>query len=256
MTFNDLIKFFWGFILLCFLCFKSPSIVSFFGHFVVFLYWKIIDLKLVLYRKKRGIVIFRPFGVKMFCGRQGEGKTIGLTWYLEKLHKKYPKAHIYTNFDFKGQTGALNNLKDLLLYRNGQDGVVFAIDEIQNEFSSAVSKDFPETLLSEITMQRKQRITILCSSQVFMRVAKPLREQCYEVIECRTFFGRWTRLKCYDADDYNMLLDAKDYDRKIKIRKKWKRSFIQSDLLRDSFDTYEKVQRLSRQGFASKLPSV
>ena len=40
-------------------------------------------------------------------------------------------------------------------FKNGTDGVIFAIDEIQNEFSCANSKDFPETLLSQVTQQRK-----------------------------------------------------------------------------------------------------
>ena len=104
----------------------------------------------------------------------------------------------------------------MLKYRNGDDGVIFAIDEIQNEFSSAVSKDFLETLLSEITMQRKQKITILSSSQVFTRVAKALREQYYDVMECRTFFGRWTRIKCYDADDYCSVIDNYSPEKKFK----------------------------------------
>lgn len=72
----------------------------------------------------------------------------------------------FTNFAYKYQNAPLESLNDLLKYRNDDDGVIFAIDEIQNEFSSATSKDFPETLLSEITMQRKHKITILSSSQV------------------------------------------------------------------------------------------
>ncbi|RFZ78769.1 hypothetical protein DS742_11700 [Lacrimispora amygdalina] len=105
----------------------------------------------------------------------------------------------------------------------------------------------------ESTMQRKQKITILSSSQVFTRVAKPLREQCYDVMECRTFFGRWTRVKCYDADDYCSVIDNYSPEKKFKLPKRWVRSFIQTDDLRESYDTYEKVQRLSRQGFAPKV---
>jgi len=252
MTFSDLIKSFWLFILLCIFCFKLPVIFSFLIRFVIFVRWKIIDLKLAFQRKKRGETLFQPFGLKMFCGKQGSGKTMSMVWYLDRLRKRYPRALIFTNFSYCHQTAPLENLNDLLKYRNGTDGVIFALDEIQNEFSSASSKDFPETLLSEITMQRKQRMTILASSQVFSRIAKPLREQCFEVMYCQTFFGRWTRIKCYDAYDYCSIIDNYNLERKFKLPKKWKRSFIQTDDLRDSYDTYEKVQRLSRQGFAAK----
>ena len=247
-----LFKMFFGFIVCVFVAYRLPSIIIFFGLFVQFIRWKIVDLKTAIYNKKHGIVIFRPFGVKMFCGDQGDGKTIGMVWYLERLRKKYPDAHIYTNFNYEHQTGALNSLNDLLVYRNGQKGVVFAIDEIQNEFSSAASKDFPESLLTEVTMQRKQKMTILCSSQVFTRVAKPLREQCYETIDCRTFFDRWTRLRSYKSSDYNRYIDSNNFDNKRKIPKLWKRSFIQTDSLRGLYDTYQKVERLSRQGFVPK----
>ncbi|WP_277407616.1 hypothetical protein [Lacrimispora xylanisolvens] len=96
-------------------------------------------------------------------------------------------------------------------------------------------------------------ITILSSSQVFTRVAKPLWEQCYDVMECHTFFGRWTRVKCYDADDYCSVIDNYSPEKKFKLPKRWIRSFIQTDELRESYDTYEEVQRLSRQGFAPKV---
>lgn len=247
-----ILKMFIGFLLFIFLGLKLPVFLLWFPLFARFIKWKIIDLRRTMEMKKKGIVVFRPYGLKMFCGRQGSGKTMSMVYYLGELRKQYPKALIYTNFSYKHQTAPLESLNDLLTYRNGEDGIIFAIDEIQNEFSSTASKDFPETLLSEVTMQRKQKMTILASSQVFMRVAKPLREQCYEVMDCQTFFDRWTRMKCYDAFDYCSIVDSYSLEKKFKLPKKWKRSFIQTDDLRDSYDTYEKVQRLSRQGFAPK----
>lgn len=244
------------FALMALLALKGPALIIWFGHFIQFLKWKLKDIKRSVKLKKSGVRPFSPYGLKMFCGRQGSGKTVGMVWYLDQIRKKYPKCHIYTNFDYAYQTKPLESLLDLLNLRNGEDGVVFALDEIQNEFSSAVSKDFPESLLSEITQQRKQKVCILASSQVFTRVAKPLREQCYEVIECRTFFGRWTRLKSYDGDDYCSIIDSYNAEKKFKLPKKWVQSFIQTDDLRDSYDTYAKVLRLSRQGFAPKLPDA
>lgn len=245
----ELLKLFLGFIACVVLAFKLPSILIFLLHLAQFIPWKLKDLFRFFHLKKKGVLPFRPYGLKMFCGRQGSGKTIGMVWYLERLRKKYPDALIYTNFGYEKETAPLESLLDLLRFRNGEKGVIFAIDELQNEFSSSVSKNFPETLLSEITQQRKQKITILSTSQVFSRVAKPLREQCYEVIECRTFGGRWTRLKCYDASDYCTILDSTSPDKKFKLPKKWSQSFIQSDRLREMYDTYAKIVRLSRHGF-------
>lgn len=231
---------------------KCNAIVNFSIHLMQFVKWKIIDFKQWRYDVKNGIQHFRLFGLSCFVGRQGGGKTVSLIQTLNECHIKYPKAKIYTNFKYKYATGQLESLNDLLTIRNGNDGVIFAIDELQNEFSSQTSKDFPETMLSTITMQRKQKVKIYATSQVFTRVSKPLREQCYEVIECNTFMERWTRMKCYDANEYNMMIDSNDLKQRHKVPKKWKRSFIQTDELRNCYDTYEVIKRLSRQGFKRK----
>lgn len=214
-----------------------------------FFYYVIHD---ILHRDKN---YFRLFGLRLYCGRQGAGKTIGLVYDLERFRKKYPRCKIYTNFGYKYQTAPLNSLNDLLdpQLKNGTDGVIFAIDEIQNEFSCANSKDFPETLLSQITQQRKQRVCILATSQVFSRVAKPLREQCFIVVLCRTFLGRYTRLKYYDADDYIEYSENPTREKRKKLHKKKLITFVQTDELRNLYNSYELIDRLSRTGFVPKI---
>lgn len=238
-------------IVICIL--KVNVIIDFIVHFFQFLYWIRRDIKKAYLDRKKGIKKFKPYGLKMFVGRQGYGKTISMVHTLNEYHRLYPKALIVTNFEYKYANHEMYSLLDLLNIRNGEDGVIFAIDELQNEFSCQTSKDFPETLLSTITMQRKNKICILATSQVFTRVSKPLREQCYEVIECKTIFGRWTRMKCYDADDYNYIVDNYDPKKKFKTPKKWKKSYIQTDDLRQCYDTYAIVRRMSREGFVSRV---
>lgn len=223
------------------------------GKYRDFVYWKKIDFTRARADKRIGKVNFDLYGLCLYTGKQGSGKTASLVHELDEIHEKYPKCMIVTNFEYKHADFIMASLNDLLTIRNGEDGVVFGIDEIQNEFSSSASKDFPENLLSVITMQRKQRIKILATSQVFGRVAKPLREQCYEVCECRTFFGRWTRARCYDIDDYMLFYESNNKDRKKrKISAKWKKSFVQSDDFRSHYDTYSVIKRMSRQGFTDK----
>lgn len=225
--------------------YHAPRILSFLRQFHVFLKYIYLDWKKMKSDPDSGKT-FHMFGVKMFCGRQGSGKTMGMTWYLEKIRKKYPECLIYTNFGYKYETAPLQSLHDLLKFRNGNKGVVFAIDEIQNEWSSNESKNFPPELLSTITQQRKDKIMILCTSQVFSRVAKQLREQCYEVIECITFYGRWTYLRAYDREDYDTYLSTSSEKKRKKVFKKWAADFVQPDELREMYDSYAKIERLSK----------
>lgn len=197
---------------------------------------------------------FEEFGTTMYCGRQGAGKTISMTEYLERMRLQYPKALIVTNYGYKHQHYEFNDWNDFFDIRNGVDGVIFAIDEIQNEFSSAAWNKFPESLLTEITQQRKQRIKIVCSSQIYTRVAKPLREQCNDVVECWTFAKRWTFEKCVDAKDYNDAIDSPTA--KKDIRRLYRRSFVQDGTIRQLFDSYQKIEKISKTEFAEREKRV
>lgn len=198
---------------------------------------------------------FKPYGCWSFVGKQGAGKTMSLVELLERLRKQYPKLKIYTNMGYKYETSPLTSLNQLLdreLY-NGKYGTVFVIDEIQNEFSASTSKDFPESVLSLVTQQRKNHILILTTSQVFTRVSKPLREQCYRAIECSTVFGRYTMCRHYDGIEYADAVDkSEDYKKEHRKCLEY-HSFVQTDNLRYCFDSYKLIERLSRVGFAPKV---
>lgn len=223
-------------------------LLRFFFKLIDFIRWTLFDLFWYLCNGK----FFKPYGLTVFVGRQGDGKTISMVEYLDRLKDKYPECLIITNFDYIKQDFSFTDWKQFLEIRNDTKGVVFAIDELQNEYNCNNWKDFPEDLLSVVTMQRKQRIKILATTQVFTRVVKQLREQCYEIVECKTFLNRWTRQKCYDADDYNSLVDNPDPKRKFKTKKKWRYSFIQSNYIRNLFDSYAVVESIKQKEFINR----
>lgn len=215
--------------------------------FFDFLRWKFVDFLYFLINGRR----FNLFGVTIFCGEQGSGKTMALTEKLNQIVRDFPDCIICTNFGYQFQDFELYDWRQLLDIRNDDKGVVFAIDEIQNEFDNSKWQDFPDGLLSVITQQRKQKIKIYLTSQVYSRVVKQIREQCFEVVECKTFFGRWTREKCFYASDYNYLIDSSP-EKKYKMPKKWKYSFIQSDFLRNCYDSYAVVEKMKNKDFIKK----
>lgn len=200
-------------------------------------------LKDLIYTFKHGRT-FKEYGLTLYAGRQGAGKTMAMVEYLERMRTLHPKCLIYTNFGYKHQTGEFMDWNDFFNIRNGEDGVIFAIDEIQNEFASTAWKNFPETLLSEITQQRKQKIKIVGTSQVFTRVVKPLREQTFEVVECFTFLGRWTFTKAFDAQEYESVVDQPVL--KNKLHRLWRRNFIQDNNIRELYDSYAKIERMKK----------
>ena len=223
-------------------------IFRFFSMLLDLIRWLVYDLLYTIINGK----VFKPYGLTCFVGRQGGGKTISMVAYLDRMKELYPSSIVVTNFNYTKQDIPFTSWRQFTEVRNGLNGVIFAIDELQNEYNSNNWKDFPEDLLSVVTMQRKQRIKIVATSQVFTRVVKQLREQCYEVVECKTFFGRWTKQKCYDADDYNYIIDNPTPERRFKTRKKWKYSFVQSNFIRNLFDSYSVVESIKQKEFINR----
>jgi hypothetical protein len=187
---------------------------------------------------------FEEYGFTLYAGKQGYGKSTALVEYLERMRQKYPKALIVTNFGYTHETQPMIDWRDFFEIRNGVDGVIFAIDEIQNEYNSNDWKTFPENLLTEITQQRKQRVKVVATSQVYTRVVKQLREQAMEVVECRTLAKRWTFLRCFDAEDYDII--ANNPAIKTKVRRKWRKNFVQDAHLRTLFDSYAKIEKMKK----------
>src|SRR5690606_38685534 len=119
----------------------------------------------------------------------------------------------------------------------------------------------PEEILGEITQQRKQRIKVILTAQYFKDVVIQLRRQCFEVVECKTKFGkvsrRYTILKCYKAREYEQLLQRREEGKRVGplelfAARKWTMKFIQTDRLRNMYDTYEKVERLKQMDFIER----
>ncbi len=187
---------------------------------------------------------FKEFGLTLYCGRQGAGKTMAMTEYLERMRKKYPDVIICTNYGYIHETFPMTDWRQIFEVRNGEKGVIFAIDEIQNEFNSSAWKSFPEGLLAEITQQRKQKIKIVGTSQVFTRVVKQLREQTFEVVDCKTLLGRWTFTRAFDAEEYNAVADRPEA--KMKLHRLWRKNFVQTKKLREQYDSYAKIEKMSR----------
>lgn len=76
-----------------------------------------------LYHRIRNGKEFREYGLTLYCGRQGGGKTMAMTEYLERMRKKYPEAIICTNFGYIHEHVSMNSWQQLLELRNGLKGL-------------------------------------------------------------------------------------------------------------------------------------
>lgn len=185
---------------------------------------------------------FRHKGIVIFTGRQGYGKTIAMVKEIMDMQSEYPKCKVITNLGYKKENDTLKHWKQLTDYKNGVQGVVVGMDELQNWFSSKQSANFPPEMLSIVTQNRKNKRIILGTAQNFYMLSKDIRTQCTEVRECYTILNALTivRKKEPICDNTGEV-------------KKWKNRgmyfFVHDKELRENYDTYKVIDGLSKSGF-------
>jgi hypothetical protein len=207
---------------------------------------------------------FKPTGTQVYCGQQGSGKTISAVKHVHDLKFIYPKSIIVSNLVFSELTPRefhtreqlhtiltdFDPLKQYILFtnidqlghvltmvNNGFFGVIYLIDEIHTYFNALESKNIPPYIFTEISQQRKQRKCIIGTSQLFLRMAKPFREQCDNIIICNTLMGFITTQRAYDG-----MSITQDYDGKLSGSQRRLGWFFHTPKIRAMFDTYQKIQ--------------
>jgi len=199
--------------------------MNFFKKLALFIKWKIYDFK--------NPPAIRPYGITCYVGLPGKGKTLSLVEELLLLKQDFPKAKIFTNFGFIYQDGAIKGWKDLVDINNGDDGVIFGLDEVHDLFGRKDWSKMPPEILSLFSQNRKHAKQFLCTAQAYGDIGIDLRRRCHFIIECRNWGNRWIRQLWFRPEDY------KEFDgtRSIRVRAK-RTSFIATNDIYNAYDTY------------------
>lgn len=182
---------------------------------------------------------FKPNGSQIYFGYQGQGKTLSMVRHLNDVHKKYPKAVIISNLILNDieyiKFESFDELQHLFkTVNNGEKGVIYAIDEIHNYFHSHDSKSIPLWLVQVFSQQRKNRVLVLGTVQMWKDITKAIRDQLENIIECKRL----------GPIIINHVLDPREVEKKygeekIKIKKVgW---FIPTLSLYSKYDTLQVI---------------
>jgi len=205
-------------------------------------------------------------GTMIYCGPQGAGKTLSAVRYLIALMARYPQAVICTNvgltdypfnavLDVESPSGwsfldpgcedrpivEYSGLDCLKFLNNGYLGVIYLIDELHLELNSLESKNIDIDVMVEISQQRKQRKHIIGTSQQYMRLAKPLREQVHDIVLCRCLMSRFQLNKWIDGDT------AVEDNGQVEAKVKKTSMFWHTPAMYAAYDTYAKMRRYSEE---------
>lgn len=186
---------------------------------------------------------FYPAGIWVFCGPQGSGKTLSAVQCVKKMLDEYPLAKLVSNIDIHDidrEIIPFTDYSQLTELSNGTEGIIFLLDEIHVLWNSLESKDIPISEMACFCQMRKDRRVIIGTSQVYNRIAKPIREQLQYIIDCTNIFNLIQVNKVMDpaeAIEQNGHIEAKILKTQI---------WIHSPKLYKSYDTLFKITKAER----------
>lgn len=202
-----------------------------------FIKWLLVDLQRPRY--------FHPFGLHFFVGLPAKGKTIFMSYQLSEFRKKYGNSiYIATNYGFKLQDFEIKGYADIIA--NYDKPIIIGYDEIQNDFDARQWANLDRGISEKITQSRKLNgMMILATAQKFGFVDRRLRELTHVVYQCNTLLNRLTFAILYEPEIVSKIEEGK-YEEYNKIRNRGFKYFVQSDKLRNTYDSYQILQNLQK----------
>ena len=189
---------------------------------------------------------FNKSGLILFCGAQGEGKTYSMIHQVTKDLCEFPEMKIFSNLWTVISDGRLDDWKPLIYEKNDDKGIAFLFDEISLWWNSRF-RDLPPDVLQELVQNRKNHRVIYGTCQNISMCDKQIRLQAREFRNCHCFFGFLIICTCWSP--------VFDFDGNLEDRKFLGfKIYIQDDVIRESYDTYETIERLAKDGFNYEKP--
>lgn len=196
--------------------------------------------------------LFEGWGLHIYVGHFGAGKTCSMVQDAYRLAKQYRQLTIITNCQLQNfprhtQVLPLRSAQDIL---NAPENTLVLIDEIGTIFNSrdfAASKEsVPKIVFQHLCQCRHRRLMIFGTTQRWNFLDKQLRDITATVRVSRSHFGHpFTRICTvwhYDAVEYDrafanplMPLGALGAD-----------VYVQTDACRARYDTREMVENMLR----------
>ena len=195
-----------------------------------------------------------PYGIHLYCGMFGTGKTLTMTHRARMIYHAYGgKVRILSNYHLTDIPYIplinFNQICELEEDQGEYVGTLVLIDEIEHVLSHRNYSKFPLSMLSVLCQQRKCKVCILASSQRYAMVDKLFRSITTNVIDCRKIW-RFAKMTVYDAWEME---NAVNYE-SIKPRDYiwW---FVKNQDYR-SYDTYQMIRKNSAEDFISNDEAV
>lgn len=182
---------------------------------------------------------YKGYGLHMYVGLFGGGKTSSMIRDAYEIALTYPEVTILTNmeiYNFPEHTN-IEKLIDFQQIVNAKNNTLVLVDEISSIFNNRKwqTNGIPDELLFTLLQCRKRNIEIFGTAQQFNHIDVFFRKITFSVRECTCMTGRWNFIHVFDGYVYENS-KAPRYD--------YKYSFIQTNFIRSLYDTREIIKMI------------
>lgn len=198
----------------------------------------------------------RKFGIFQFVALPGEGKTMAMVAHMERYRKEYEAkgkpCFIASNFSYKYNNAFIEHWTQMVEISKDcylkNIPCLIAIDEIHVTWDSTDWQNFPAAVLAMLSFNRKFGLEFLCSSQIYERIPKKIRDIANYTVICKNI-GHFDRLfRCYyfRKSDYESQFEGK------KAKANYIKEFIADDDFYALYDTLELIDIMTAQAKEEK----
>lgn len=186
---------------------------------------------------------FTGFGIHLFCGYFGQGKTQSIVNLAYNICKRNRCMNLLTNIDIRYfpydvTVSKLNTVDDII---NAPCDTIIFIDEIGTLFNS---RDFmsgknsvPKVLFQLLCQNRKKKLMLCGTASRFENVDKQIRDVTEDVTICSCFakypYSRVVQCYVYDIAEYECFITNRSYVPKTLSYY----TYIQTNHLRECYST-------------------
>lgn len=200
----------------------------------------------------RGWTIFDDWGLHIYVGKFGAGKTSSMVREAYKICCRYSGMTVLTNVNIKNfpeDTKIIYPLKSARQIIDAPDNTIVVIDEIgtifnSRDWSNSKGGGVPKALFQHICQCRHRHMKILATTQDWMFMDKQLRQITADVTVCSSAFAhpfsRMVTNRVYDAREYTMFFE----NPLLPLTALYIDCYVQTDKLRSLYDTKEMVETL------------
>lgn len=197
---------------------------------------------------------FRKYGITMFIGMFGHGKTLTMVHQARALYAKYgDDLKFISNIKLVGiPYEPLVNFEQICEIgevEDGRVGTVVLIDEISSVLSHRNYANFPLEMLNVLTQQRKKKVYIMCTAQRFFMVDKLFRGITTWVVNCNKYW-RFQNGKMYDAWELENATNSRLLKHKANV---W---FFVKNKDYAAYDTSEMISKDASKDFISNDEAI